>query len=77
MNTGTCRSCGAPLRWAVSAATGKAMPLNFEPSGDGNVVLRADGKAVVVTAAERGAYAGPFYTSHFATCPDARRFRRA
>jgi hypothetical protein len=33
-----CRSCGAPIRWAVSQASGKRIPLDVEPVDDGNIV---------------------------------------
>lgn len=33
-----CRSCNAPIRWAVSEASGKRIPLDPEPSEDGNIV---------------------------------------
>lgn len=36
--TPTCRSCGAPIRWAVSEASGKRIPLDLEPSDTGNIV---------------------------------------
>lgn len=42
----TCRHCGARIRWVVTAKRGKPMPLDAEPSPEGNVVLRADGAAV-------------------------------
>jgi hypothetical protein len=34
-----CKSCRAPVIWAKSAATGKWMILDAEPTLDGNVVL--------------------------------------
>lgn len=34
----TCRSCHAPIWWAVSESSGKRIPLDPEPAGDGNIV---------------------------------------
>jgi hypothetical protein len=80
--------CGAPQcgRDIVWAKTNKAkwMPVDLEPSPDGNVVLRwAAGmeapQATVLTAAQhrqRQLLMGSLRNSHFATCPDAERFRR-
>jgi hypothetical protein len=59
------------------AGTGKAMPLDAEPTVDGNIILDAMGKAYVVDADE---YVNPKvarYTSHFATCPSADEFRKS
>ncbi len=36
---GTCTSCGARIRWAVHATTGKRIPLNVEHHDGGNVVV--------------------------------------
>lgn len=72
-----CRSCGAPIRWARTA-NGKAMPLDPDPSPNGNLAL--DGETVIVcgkTAAEqRRANGEALYLSHFATCPQAASHRR-
>jgi hypothetical protein len=71
-----CISCGAPITWAVSSATGKKMPIDAEPHHDGNIVL-TDGTAQVVAAAARAALpAGTLrYRSHFVTCPNAAGWR--
>lgn len=53
------------------------MPLDAEPTVDGNIILDAMGKAYVVDADE---YVNPKvarYTSHFATCPSADEFRKS
>jgi hypothetical protein len=73
-----CRSCGAPIVWATSQATGKPMPLDPDPAADGNLVLM-EGEARVLTTGERlrAQEAGTVrYKSHFATCPDATKHRR-
>ena len=74
----TCRSCGAPILWVVSAASGKAMPVDADPVEDGNVTL--DGLTATVHPAGQGDLlgdAGPRYRSHFATCKDADEWRRS
>ena len=64
-----CRSCNAPIEWAVVPPNGKRMPFN-EP-----VILAPDGNdptlpaGVVLVDMERT-------QSHFATCPDAERWRK-
>lgn len=77
-----CRSCGAPIIWA-DTITGRRMPLDKEPSKDGNIVLglRSDDVplALVQTAQtlQRLLLKGErLYTSHFATCPEASKHRR-
>lgn len=78
-----CRSCGDPLLWVTTAATGKAMPLNPEPDPAGNVVLADDllggasaqvlGPGEAWGARERGE---DLYMPHHATCPQGKRWRR-
>lgn len=70
-----CRSCGARLVWATTAA-GEPMPLDAEPvPGIGNVRL-ADGRAEVLGPLEAAASSEVLYTAHFATCPDAAMHRK-
>jgi hypothetical protein len=85
MAEATCRACGARMVWTRTAA-GKAMPLDAEPHPDGNVRLLPDGSCEVLSAPDleaqraRESLGGPFlalYRSHFASCPQASRFRRA
>lgn len=71
-----CVSCRAPIVWVTSSTTGRPVPLDAEPTADGNVVLR-DGQAVVLGKAglaELPADA-PRFRSHFATCPHAGQWR--
>lgn len=67
----TCKSCGAPIRWARTAGSGKPIPLNEART----VVLRelpgqtaGDGTPIVETVVG--------HQSHFATCPQAAEHRR-
>ena len=66
-----CRSCGAVMEWAKTQA-GKVMPIDAEPSENGNLVYAQAG----VVRFAKPDDPGPRFTSHFATCPDAKQFRR-
>ncbi len=76
-----CRSCGAPVYWLRNGATGASAPIDAHPSAQGNCLLAladgASGSYTLVPAASRPAYAGTLHTSHFATCPDAQRWKHA
>jgi hypothetical protein len=76
----TCRSCEAPIVWGKTRA-GRAMPLDAEPDPAGNVVLLANGTAVVLTADEAAERRLTFPEEvrrmpHHATCPQADEWRR-
>lgn len=83
--SGTCRSCGAPVRWAVTQASGARMPLDTLATPSGNlriVAWREDGHRmptpVVAINPEAALALTPYaYTSHFATCPNASKHRRS
>lgn len=69
-----CRSCGTPIRF-VYTANGKLMPLDAEPTTDGNVTLEGD-IAIVHPPGQLAALdTGPCYTAHFVTCPNADQWR--
>lgn len=59
----TCKSCGAALLW-VTSSLGKPVPLDAKPE-----------KRWVQDLNGRWGFRDT-HTSHFATCPDADRFRR-
>lgn len=67
--TTTCRSCGAEIIWAWTSA-GRRMPVDAKP--EIRIVLRPGDPP------SAGPRAGTIatHTSHFATCPDAGRWRR-
>lgn len=69
----TCRSCEAPITWAVTEG-GKRMPLDDVPSERGNIVY-VNGVTRAANAVDRD-LKRPLYTSHFATCPNAKQHRR-
>lgn len=77
-----CRSCFAPIIWAVNDHTGSRMPVDSEPVEGGNVILTwgRPGEAPTATVLGRDAAsvsAQPLYKSHYATCPHANQWRKA
>lgn len=72
-----CSSCGAAIIWAKTKRG--RMPVDALPSEGGNVALEDDGRSVtaIVYAAKQRPQFGVFYKSHFATCPNAEKHRRA
>jgi hypothetical protein len=69
-----CRSCGARIVWAVTAA-GRRMPLDPDPDAGGTIrVHLSEGGDLlaVIGGADDGR---PLYRSHFATCPQASAWR--
>jgi hypothetical protein len=81
LSTGRCRSCRKPIRWALTEK-GRRMPLDPDPyEGDdprGLFVLRSGDAGPVAVAAPADAFPEePHYRTHFATCPNATRHRRA
>jgi hypothetical protein len=72
----TCKSCGAPIRWAVTRATGARIPLDPRPVASGNIVVEPSG---FVRVLGRGEVVSPGdrFVSHFVTCPFAAAHRKA
>lgn len=73
----SCRRCKAPLRFVLTGAHDREMPIDPLPHSAGNVVLhRVPGlmrpRAEVLGRVD-DASAWPRYRPHFATCPDAAR----
>ncbi len=73
-----CRSCDAPIRWATATTTGRRMPIDAEPTADGNVTVHRgdDGQAVATVHPAGVTPLGTRWTAHFATCPAAAEHRR-
>lgn len=87
--TTVCRSCGAPIRWAVTT-NGRRIPIDAEPHPEGNLAIAGQGAGGrisfdptvrLIPKAQlddfRQKHPGtPLYLSHFATCPNADTHRR-
>lgn len=72
-----CKSCRAPILW-YHTVNGERMPIDAEPVAGGNVRI-IDGTAHVIgctidlfDATDDGIR----YVPHFATCPDAKEWKR-
>ena len=78
MRTVPCKSCGAMMTW-VKSENDKAVPLDAEPVEDGNIVFVADGVVHFLKKGEAPSLFGDGkrYKSHFATCPNAVKHRKA
>lgn len=77
-----CRSCGAEIIW-IKTPGGKAMPCDAEPvvywqqkNGSKTIVLNNGEVIKGELEGIPGTETGIGYISHFATCPDAERFRK-
>lgn len=73
---GQCRSCPAKVRWAVTLKNAKPIPLDVNPSDDGNLVVFRGVAMSRKDADARGLGPLPLFTAHFATCPNANRHRK-
>jgi hypothetical protein len=79
MKQSACRSCGAPIIWALTR-NDKRMPIDVGPVEGGNVEIvardtRRDVPYVVVHA-QPPMGVDKLYMSHFATCPNAETHRK-
>lgn len=75
--TEQCRTCPGQIIWAVTER-GKDMPVDAEPSPEGTVLLEQEGARLVarVLPAHRAFGRKDLRKSHFASCPDAAKWRR-
>lgn len=79
-----CRSCDAEIIWAVTEPGGKAIPVDADPSEDGNVELLTRSSptgytvppAAIVHGQRPMLTDGTFHKPHFATCPQASEWRK-
>lgn len=72
-----CQSCQAPIIWCLTTSA-KRMPVDYEPSPEGNIALRPGGMgplAVVLGVAKRFGRTD-LRTSHFSSCPQAGQWRK-
>ena len=86
----TCRSCGAPIIWAISESSGRRMPIDAQPVEGGTILLQhilagEPSMAHITKPEERVALAAQaatrgeplrLFVSHHATCPQADDWRR-
>jgi hypothetical protein len=75
----SCRSCHAPIFWAVTAAK-RSIPIDLDPDDDGNVeiTLAPDpsmAPLATVHAQPPIAPTGTMHRTHFETCPHADQHR--
>lgn len=73
-----CRSCGAPIFHAPTAA-GKTIPVDLEPDNENGSIVIRDGIAKVLSRTGMNISPEPGdvrYISHFATCPQAKEWRK-
>lgn len=75
MRLDNCRSCRAPIRWVRMSSSGKMNPLDAQPSEQGSVRIGENETGTVVPKEDR-VEGEPLYLSHFATCPNAKTFRK-
>lgn len=70
-----CRSCGARIIWAETL-TEKRMPVDAEPTPDGNVSLEPREGFAPLATVNAPLFAAGLRKSHFATCPNAGQHRK-
>jgi hypothetical protein len=73
-----CRSCNAEIRWARTAAKKRPIPLDLQPSPEGNVHLVGATAYMLNTedAEQARRHHVELFVSHFATCPHATTHRK-
>lgn len=77
-----CRNCGKAVYWCKTN-TGKIMPVDAEPSEDGNIILERNALGQVANVlnladlATARAQGKRLHKSHFVTCPNAANHRKA
>jgi hypothetical protein len=69
-----CRSCAATIIWARTER-GNNMPLDADPSPDGNLTFNEPGVVHVWPAGSNPPFGLSRFTSHFATCVNAKKHR--
>ena len=78
--TSRCKSCGKEIIW-IKTVSGKKMPCDaggilYRPDRNGELTLvTREGSTVRATQDKDSELIG--YTSHFATCPTANRWRKS
>ena len=80
-----CKACGAEIQWIKSSKTGKMIPCNVQEIefildfGKGELFITPEGNCCCghSDVESRRGQIMKGYTSHFATCPEANKFRKA
>jgi hypothetical protein len=78
MERSNCRSCKAPILW-VRSEHGNLLPVDEAPNPKGTIIIK---NGVGFTLSKRNLFElvvsedEPRYISHFATCPEAPRWRK-
>lgn len=82
MKYGKCRGCGASIIW-IKTAGGKSMPCDPDQviyrarAGAAGKIVTPNGEVLSADLnVEPETATGVGYISHFATCPQAKRFRK-
>lgn len=72
-----CRSCDAPIFYALSVKNRRPMPIDSIPDPNGNLLVRQGKQSTNLYAQVDTSKEGDEerYTSHFATCPQANEWR--
>jgi hypothetical protein len=72
-----CKSCNAPIFWARTDK-GRAMPLDLKPVAGASIIVTGPTTDLRAHVLKDGEVDHGFvrYTSHFATCPQAKQHRR-
>ena len=83
MSLGTCRGCGAMIKW-IKTPAGKNMPCDsmqipfWQHENGPDKIVTIEGKVVsCYLEGDPDDMTGYGYKSHFSTCPKADRFKRA
>lgn len=77
IHAGRCTACPAPVFWLLHHITGKRAPIDVVASSTGNVRIIGRTHTYEITTAPTTPDDPHRHTSHFVTCPQAQRFRRA
>ena len=82
MNRTTCRACGAPIGF-IKTVGGKTIPVNpeevpyWQQAGGASKIVTPNGEVVsAVLEGDPQKATGIGYISHFATCPQSKRFQK-
>jgi len=76
-----CRSCGSPIRWCITAANRKRMPVDVDPVDDGNIWIDHTEQGTPIIQVALNASGVPAsvplrYQSHYVSCPQADAWRK-